>query len=139
MVDRSLSEGSTRSDDKTPGAGTEPKGSLHPTECEDCASAGTRSPSLIRTTAARGSCAYRLFTEVRGIGILGSRTRSKSQQFVTDPRTKRSIRGGAEGQILLATPGRSRGAGQGGADCYSELRRIPISTHSGELGLGMEF
>jgi hypothetical protein len=54
MVDRSLREGSTGSDDKTPrGAGTEPKGSLHPTECEDCASAGTRSPSLVRTTVAR--------------------------------------------------------------------------------------
>src|ERR671911_2486531 len=67
-----------------------------------------------------------LFTRVRGIGILGSRTRSKSQQFVTDPRAKRSIRGGPEGKIVLATADRYRGAGQGGADCYSELRRIPL-------------
>ena len=27
---------------------------------------------------------------------------------------------------MLATPDRYRGAGQGGADCYTELRRIPI-------------
>src|ERR687890_614285 len=65
-----------------------------------------------------------LFTGVRGRGILGSRTRSKSQQFVTDSRTKRSIRGRAARLLVLATPDRYRGAGQGGADCYPELRRI---------------
>jgi len=62
--------------------------------------------------------------------ILGSRGRSKSQPLVSDYSNKHSIRGGAEGQVLLSPAPIGIGQGRCEQPCYRELRRILLLGNS---------
>jgi hypothetical protein len=72
--------------------------------------------------------------------ILGSPDRSKSQQLVSNPSNKRSIRVGQRAKMQLYTTWIGLREGPRGGDCYGELPRILLPrtrVNKGEKGQGV--